>query len=74
METWNRPLGRPRPTWEDNIKMDLEGKGWEGEECIVLAWDRHMVRIYGRVNFRQKHNHNMAKMMVVFLTEIYPSL
>jgi hypothetical protein len=19
-----RPLGRPRPTWEDNIKMDLQ--------------------------------------------------
>jgi len=20
-----RPLGRPRPTWEDNIEMDLSG-------------------------------------------------
>ena len=26
----NRPLGRPRRRWEDNIKMDLEevGRGW----------------------------------------------
>jgi hypothetical protein len=31
-----RPLGRPRPRWEDNIKMDLQdvggrcGTGWSG--------------------------------------------
>jgi hypothetical protein len=23
-----RPLGRPRPRWEDNIKMDLQEVGW----------------------------------------------
>jgi len=23
-----RPLGRPRPTWEDNIKVDLEEVDW----------------------------------------------
>jgi hypothetical protein len=23
-----RPLGRPRRTWEDNIKMDLQDVGW----------------------------------------------
>ena len=23
-----RPLGRPRPRWEDNIKMDLKEVGW----------------------------------------------
>jgi len=26
-----RPLGRPRLRWENNIKMDLEAVGWEGE-------------------------------------------
>jgi hypothetical protein len=32
----NRPLGRPRHRWEDNIKMDLQevggvvGTGWSG--------------------------------------------
>jgi hypothetical protein len=26
----NRPLGRPRPRWEDNIKMDLRGMGIGG--------------------------------------------
>jgi hypothetical protein len=47
----NRPLGRPSRTWEDNIKMDLEEKGWEGEECIHLAWDRDMVmKLYVQYN------------------------
>jgi hypothetical protein len=23
-----RPLGRPSPGWEDNIKMDLQEVGW----------------------------------------------
>jgi hypothetical protein len=26
----NRPLGRPRRRWVDNIKMDLREKGWDG--------------------------------------------
>jgi hypothetical protein len=25
-----RQLGRSRHIWEDNIKMDLRGMGWEG--------------------------------------------
>jgi hypothetical protein len=25
-----RPIGRPRHRWEDNIKMDFLGVGWEG--------------------------------------------
>ena len=25
-----RPLGRPRRKWEDDIKMDLQEVGWEG--------------------------------------------
>jgi len=24
-----RPLGKPRRTWEDNIKIDLQELGWE---------------------------------------------
>jgi len=30
-----RPLGRPRRTWEDNIKMDLQELG-----CGVMNWIR----------------------------------
>jgi hypothetical protein len=35
-----RPLGRPRRSWEDNIKMDLREVGWEGADWIELAQDR----------------------------------
>ena len=36
----NRPLGRPRRRWEDNIKMDLQEVGCEGMDWISLAQDR----------------------------------
>jgi len=36
----NRPLGRPRPKWEDNIKMDLQEEGCGGVDWIELAGDR----------------------------------
>ena len=32
-----RPLGRPRHTWEDNIQMDLQEMGCGGMDWIVLA-------------------------------------
>jgi hypothetical protein len=34
-----RLLGKSRPRWEDNIKMDLQGVGWV-IECIDLYEDR----------------------------------
>ena len=34
------PLGRPRPRWEDNTKMDLQEVGCEGLDWIDLAQDR----------------------------------
>jgi hypothetical protein len=36
----NRPLGRPRRRWVDNIKMDLREIGWHGMDWIDLAYDR----------------------------------
>jgi hypothetical protein len=36
----NRPLGRPRRRWEDNIKMDLREIGWGGMDWIHLDQDR----------------------------------
>ena len=36
----NRPLGRPRRRWEDNIKMDLQDVGCKGMDWIDLAQDR----------------------------------
>jgi hypothetical protein len=35
-----RPLGRPKRSWEDNIKMDLQEVGCGGMDCIDLAQDR----------------------------------
>ena len=35
-----RPLGRPRPRWEDNIKMDLQEVGCGGTDWFELDEDR----------------------------------
>jgi hypothetical protein len=35
-----RPLGRPRPRWKDNIKMDLQEVGCSGMDWIQLTKDR----------------------------------
>jgi hypothetical protein len=35
----NRPLGRPRRRWEDNIKTNLQEMGW-GMDSIDLDQDR----------------------------------
>ena len=43
-----RPLGRPRHTWENNIKMDLREVGWDPGEWIDLAEDRDQWRAYVR--------------------------
>jgi hypothetical protein len=32
-----RPLGRPRRTWEDGIRMDLRETGWRSADWIQLA-------------------------------------
>jgi len=36
----NRPFGRLRRRWEDNIKMDLQEVGCGGVDWIQLAQDR----------------------------------
>jgi hypothetical protein len=35
-----RPLGRPRCTWDNNIKIDLRETGIDGANWIWLAWNR----------------------------------
>jgi hypothetical protein len=39
-----RPLGRPRRTWMDNIKMDLLDIGLSVVDSIGLAQDRYRWR------------------------------
>jgi hypothetical protein len=36
----NRPLGRPRRRWEDNIKMNLQEVGGSFGDWMELAQDR----------------------------------
>jgi hypothetical protein len=40
----NRPLGRPRQGWVDNIKMDLKEIGLDGADWIDMAQDRDQWR------------------------------
>jgi hypothetical protein len=39
-----RPLGKPRCSWVDNIKMDLREMVWDGMDWIDLAQDRDQWR------------------------------
>jgi hypothetical protein len=36
-----RPLGRQKRRWADNIKMDLSEIRWDGMDLINVAHDRH---------------------------------
>ena len=40
-----RPLGRPRRTWEDNIRMDLEEIGINAGNWVDSAQDRDYWRV-----------------------------
>jgi hypothetical protein len=33
-----RPLGKPRPIWEYNIKMDLQEEGWGEWTGLIWIW------------------------------------
>ena len=44
--TGKRPLGRPRRTWEDNIRMDLEEIGINAGNWVDSAHDRDYWRFH----------------------------
>jgi hypothetical protein len=39
-----KPLGRPRRSWVDNIKIDLREIGWDDVDWIDVAQDREKWR------------------------------
>ena len=45
--TGNRPLGRPRRRWEDNIRMDLEDIGINAGNWVDSTQDRDYWRALG---------------------------
>jgi hypothetical protein len=53
-----RPLGRPRRTLEDNIKMDLQELGWGAMDWIDVAQDKDTRRAHVNavMNLRVKQN------------------
>ena len=40
----NRPLGRPRRRWEDNIRMDIKEIGINTRKWVDSAQDRNYCR------------------------------
>jgi hypothetical protein len=50
----NRPLGRPRRRWVDNIKVDLREIGWDGMDWIYLAedWEQWRALVNTVINLR----------------------
>jgi hypothetical protein len=39
----NERIGTPGYRWENNIKMDLKGRGLESADCISLVYDRQKI-------------------------------
>jgi hypothetical protein len=48
----NRPLGRARRRWEDNIKMNLSGSGMWGYGLNRADWDRWWTLVNAVTNLR----------------------
>jgi hypothetical protein len=48
-----RPLGRPKHTQEDVIRMDLRERGWEGVDwlCIADSRDQWLALVKTVINF-----------------------
>ena len=42
----NRPLGRPRRRWEDNIELNLKEIGWASVDWIYVARNRNVLRAF----------------------------
>ena len=46
-----KPLGRPRQRWEDDMKMDFKGMGWESIVWINLAHNKVLVNMVLKLQF-----------------------
>ena len=41
-----RPCGRPRHRWENNVEIDVKEIGWEGMDWIELVQDRDKCKAF----------------------------
>ncbi|KAJ4437318.1 hypothetical protein ANN_17456 [Periplaneta americana] len=55
----NRPLGRPRRRWEDNIKMDLREVGYDDREWINLAQSTEIYPAFAHIGLRENPGKNL---------------
>jgi hypothetical protein len=58
-----RPLGRPIPRREDNIKMDLRERGWGDKNLIDLAQDRNRWRAFVNTIMNVRFPRNVGKFL-----------
>jgi hypothetical protein len=63
-----RPLGRPRPKWIDNIKMDVLDIGFGGVDLIGLAQDRFRWRALVNAVMNLRVQYNAEKLPRDYLT------
>jgi hypothetical protein len=64
----NRPLGRPRHRWVNNIKKDLREVGWGGMDWTDLAWDRDQWRAPVNTVMDLKVPQNGGKFLNIYTT------
>jgi hypothetical protein len=65
-----RPLGRPRRRWEDNIKMDVQELGGGRGDWMELAQDRDRWRALVSSVCRYRHVYQCACFLFVVLISI----
>ena len=67
-KTGNRPLGRPRYRWEENIKMDPTETGWNSVDCVNLALDRDKSRAVTNAVTKLKVLQNTGNFLTIWGT------
>ena len=62
-EGGKRPLGRPRCSWEDNIKMDLREVGCDAGDWIDLTHDRDSISLSHILYYVQLSKQKVADLL-----------
>jgi hypothetical protein len=68
-----RPVGRPGPAWEDNIKIYLGERRWGGMDWIDLAQDRDRWRAL-MYTFRVPYNVSSTLLVMIMCCSVWEIL